>query len=443
MLFQLPDRASLKSIVTASPSCHRAYLAARQDLLWSILQKQWGDLLDLSEAVIAVRSEGLWFAHNKDKAIALLDTWRRSQEVNTLNLAPGIRTDKPQSIQEIVKLFHLHERLNFILDDYSIYSPRPAWIEPYHWNGLLPLHLSVVEKRRFLRAACRLQIHANIFGTPERSLDPEVPPTINNWDIGSYYTDDNVRIDAYRLFFGAMPPWEYHEMGCVWSYTRLKYIPVIKNISDDLTQLVESQLGCSSAHALDQINLIPLHKILSKDQLPYSGFVHTLEQLENIEVIVSCLSSIGPDFLYRVLHSKGVDQRNLVLNNAHSRYTWIGDRIGIRAEEDALPMIYPADRHAVPNFENFWSTLPPIERPSIGWRIDSMIPSRPDTEFEDALWLSLINKEDWDWGYALWDEGRLKEWGAPLLETPWAPQPDPGPLLLLPAPYYDAYTEVS
>ncbi|KAJ6151554.1 hypothetical protein N7470_007151, partial [Penicillium chermesinum] len=429
VLLELPDRASLKAAVTASSSCHRAYVAARQDVLWCILQKQWGNLLDLSEAIIAVRSEGLWYAHHKEEATALLDTWRRSQEVNALILTPTARTNKPRSVEEIIKLFTLHKRLNFFLDDYSLYVPRPEWIEPAHWNELLPLQLSDVEKRRFLRAMCRLQIHANIFGTPERSLDPQAPPPVlNNWAVGSYYTENNVRTHAYCLFFGTMPPWEYHEMGCAWSYLQSKYTQVVTTIADDLTQLVRSELATSDSQLNDRIDLVPLHKILSKDQLPYSGFVQTLEHLENSQAIVSGLTSIGPDLLYRVLHSKGVDQRNLV---------------GIRPEEDALPMIYPADRHAIPNFEHFWSTLPPIERPNAGWRLDSVMPARPETEFEDALWLSLLNKEEWNWGYAFWDEVRLREWDAPLLETPWARQPEPGALLLLPAPYYDTYTEVS
>jgi hypothetical protein len=84
-----------------------------------------------------------------------------------------------------------------------------------------------------MRALCRLQIHANIFAPPVRISPPE-NTSLYSWPrsklIGNSYDDEQ----AYRLFVGAMPPGEYQELGCVWSYLLTKYDPIIKKISNDL-----------------------------------------------------------------------------------------------------------------------------------------------------------------------------------------------------------------
>lgn len=71
----------LKSLVLASPTYHRSYLVERIKLLERHLYDQYGDSLDLAEALTVIRSEGVHFMRQKEDAIALLDRWRRRHEI--------------------------------------------------------------------------------------------------------------------------------------------------------------------------------------------------------------------------------------------------------------------------------------------------------------------------------------------------------------------------
>lgn len=48
------------------------------------------------------------------------------------------------------------------------------------------------------------------FEDPEKDPENRVPWLDNDWrGPGSE--------EAYRVFYGTLPPWEYDEMGCVWA----------------------------------------------------------------------------------------------------------------------------------------------------------------------------------------------------------------------------------
>jgi hypothetical protein len=119
------------------------------------------------------------------------------------------------------------------------------------------------------------------------------------------------------------------------------------------------------------------------------------------------------------------------LNTSH--WAFIG--LGIGSWDNRIPFTEPADRHQVRNFEQFWSTLPPIDQPNLGWRELGLIPHTPEQELEDVLFeeneRNLEDKE-WSWGYALWDDARLIEWKAPLVrdESLFARRVNAPPLLL-------------
>lgn len=91
ILLEIPDLASLKSIVLSSPVFHQAYLAVRREALCRIIKNQWGMLL--GDAVAATRSRGLFFDSRKHEAIALLDTWRRKEEISELDMTLSNRID--------------------------------------------------------------------------------------------------------------------------------------------------------------------------------------------------------------------------------------------------------------------------------------------------------------------------------------------------------------
>jgi hypothetical protein len=401
ILFYIPDQASLKSIVSSSPVFHQAYIAVRQPLLCSILKTQYGSLLDLSEVITAVRSEGLSFHSHKEDAISLLDTWRRRNEITELSLAKSNQKNDFDGLEETIKVFRLYQELNYFLEDYAQNAPRPTWIEPTQWQKeKLPILLSVIEKRRFLRALCRLQIFANIFGVPEMDLD--LSSKDEYWMEEADWENEN---EAYSLFYGTIPPWEYEEMGCVWSYLMTKYNPISKEISDDLRKLV-SDTGC-----------FLFWQILPEDQRPPIGcHMEIVKELDHFNRYFDTLASIGPRFLYRVLHAERLLRRNIVMANARDPFELPFIGIGIISWDYRFPFIYPADRHEAPNFQLLWSTLPEIEQPNLGWKKAWLLSTITDQqELEDVLFYERRSEEDWDWGYAIWDSERLEEWKAPIL----------------------------
>lgn len=418
ILSQISDLDTLKSIVLSSPICHRVYLTVRHELLHNILKEQYGAILDLSEAITAIRSKGLHLQYHEDQAIAILDNWRRRGETRQSSSTLIARVDQPDGLEEIIKLLHLHKKLHFFLEDYTINVSRPSWIDPAQWEQELPIKMSNNEKRRFMRALCRLQIHANIFGPVEDGLSQY----LQLGRLGNRFDGEK----GYRLFFGAMPPWEYQEMGCVWSYLTTKYSPVFKKISDDLRDAMKS---AQSQFFWD---------VLSSDDCPPSAVIDTVEDLKTLPKYTGKLTSRGPDFLYRVLHAEPVPQRNMLIGNIDTSHRpFIG--IYIPGWDYRYPFTEPADRHEVRNFEQFWSTLPTIDQPNLGWRELGLIPHTPEQELEDALFEENeqnLEEKEWSWGYALWDDARLKEWKAPLVrdESLYARRINAPPPLLLTAP---------
>lgn len=403
ILFYIPDQASLKSIVFSSPVFHQAYIAVRQPLLCSILKTQYGSLLDLSEVITAVRSEGLSFNSHKEDAISLLDTWRRRNEITELSHAKSNQKNDFDGLEETIQVFRLYQELNYFLEDYAQNAPRPTWIQPRQWEDeKLTITLSLIEKSRFLRALCRLQVFANIFGLPEMDLD--LSSKDEYWMEVTGWENEN---EAYSLFYGTIPPWEYEEMGCVWSYLMTKYEPISKEISDDLRKLVNDTAGC-----------FLFWQILPEDQRPPIGcHIEIVSQLDRFDIYFDRLASIGPSFLYRMLHAERLLRRNMVMANARlSELAFIGRGLGI-SWDLRFPFIHPADRHEAPNFQQLWSTLPAIEQPNLGWKKAWLLPNITEREWlEDVLFYDRSGEKDWDWGYVIWDAERLEEWKAPLLE---------------------------
>ncbi|OQD68308.1 hypothetical protein PENPOL_c003G10715 [Penicillium polonicum] len=418
ILLEIPDLASLKSIVLSSPIFHQAYLAVRQQALCLIVKDQWGVLL--GDAVAATRSRGLLFDSQKQEAIALLDTWRRKEEISKLSMTSSNRIDEPGSVEEILHLFYLLKVFNFFLEDYAKNLPRPyvknIWIPQWMENAniqwdiqwetsVLPINLSHTEKHRLLRALCRLQIYANIFGAPERT---DVEWLRNDWVLKKE-TNSSKPADeeAWRVFFGTIPPWEYHEMGCVWIYFTMMFDPIYEEMTAGLHDLVEKHMSKDDP-------MYPFFDWLPEDVRPPFGGMETLESLKDLPNRSKSLASMGPEFVYRLLHGTPLMQRDMVKLNAEEDVmnSFPPSRLW---EEDKLPFLYPADRHAVQNYEQLWSTLPYIEQPNFGWKRMHLLPETPEQTFEEAIELE---EEEflWSWGFAIFDDERLTAWKAPLLE---------------------------
>lgn len=421
----------------------------RHEVLRNLVKRLYAGFLDLAEALTAVRSKGVHFSCRRQDAIILLDKWRRRTEIRELSQSSLIQhssnsLDEPDSLEETVKLLHFHKMLCFFLEDYSINAPRPPWIQHDQWEKIcLPLNLSVSEKQRFLRAMCRFQIMKNTFGdtvwcfgtircdfcmddprcegcrafiktqplTKWRNA-PNCEPCsrMKPWqferrrestDVGPTF---DIHLMAYRLFYGTMPPWEYEEMGGIIPYLDVKIRTVSEEMKNDLRGLIKST-PCEY-----------FWDILPEEQRPPGAGIEIENDLDIFDDFHSIgLAGFGPEFVYDVLHLDRLSRRNVLCNNARPCYLpFIGTELNVMWD-DQFQFIDPADQLGTQNFEQFWSTLSPLEQPTVGWKKAWILPHGKEDILEDAFNHNRHLESDWEWSYAWWDERRLKEWRAPLL----------------------------
>lgn len=389
ILSSISDLHSLRAIVLASPAYHQAYRPVRGEILRDLLYKEYNGLVNVPDAVTAIRSKELHASlpSNKERIISLLDIRRRSDEV----------PETPVSIDETIQLLHLHRIAIFLMDDHCTFAPRPGWMDQTKWKTeILPLRLSETEKVRWLRGFYRLQIFANIFGPIEFPVHEFNAEKRDGWD-GKTFTME----EAWRVFFGTMAPWEVVELGCVFQYIQERYTEPYYEIAENLSQYgrvtmsslpedVQVPIGCIQWDATDLT-------LGAGDKLP-------------------TLAGIGPEFFYKFLTQKTfLDRRNLVLANART-FLWILPDI-CPGSEDSLPLLYPADRfnfgEDFDGLKRLQATLPPSERPNILCdRYLFCFSDMSDTFgeiFDVGLGYTL-----WRWGFALWDDERILEWNPPM-----------------------------
>ncbi|PYI05512.1 hypothetical protein BO78DRAFT_345372 [Aspergillus sclerotiicarbonarius CBS 121057] len=407
ILFTLPDLGSLWSLILASPAYYDAYQLVKKELLQSFLQKHYAGLVDIADAIAAIRSRGLYAydISNKEKIIALLDCRRRSDEIRQLGLSVGPLPDEPANVEETIQLLQLHNLAILVLEDYSKTAKRPFWIEHNKWaHDFLPLVLSDTEKRRIFRAFYRLQIYGNIFGGVERSADSGFSLQHNEWfNKDKTFTGE----ESWRLFLATMAPWEIEEFACLFQHCCHRYRGMIREVSDSLIQT-----GCTF-----------LGELPEDLRVPRATYINDCDDLRYAEDVPEHMSSIGPALLGKILREKQfLARRNLVLVNARGfRYQF--NDIGIwpfpDSPRDEVHLIYPADRFDfgtdIDGLRKLLNTLPSSERPSIVWE---RIWLRDDGEHPELFWdMFEYGSENHyrPWGYALWEDERLIDWATPLL----------------------------
>ncbi|PWY95425.1 hypothetical protein BO94DRAFT_508705 [Aspergillus sclerotioniger CBS 115572] len=409
ILFTLPDLNSLWSLILASPTYYGAYQLVQKELLQTLLHKHYAGLVNIADAIAAIRSKGLYAGDmsNKEKIIALLDARRRSEEIRRLGLISGPLPDEPADLQETMQLLRLHNQAIVFLDDYCTSAKRPAWIDETEWNNdIVPLVLSETEKRRILRAFYRLQIHCNIFGALEHSPDED----------SGYISDDNEWYaknktfsgeEMWHLFFSPMAPWEIEEFGCLWEHCCYRYEAILAEISDSYIKIGFTFL-----------------RELPKDQQPPRACVYG--DCDDFRFSVNkreSLASKGPALLPDVLREDDfLARRNLVVVNVRWTRDYFYD-FDYWPRPDFGPgevhLLYPADQFDfgtdMDGLRKLLETLLPWERPNLAWERRW---SRDDNDFPQLFWDMFeygADNKHWRWGYAFWENERVIEWKMPML----------------------------
>ncbi|KAF4215539.1 hypothetical protein CNMCM6457_005865 [Aspergillus fumigatiaffinis] len=408
ILFKLQDLDSLRSLVLASPAYYQAYHLVRDELLLSILQSSHNDLVDVADAVAAVRFKGLYACElsNREKIIALLDGRRRSEEIRRLGLLSGPFPDQPANVEETIQLLHLHRSATSLLDDYLRTARCPKWMPTEKWeNETLPLCLSRTEQRRFFRAFYRMQIWGNIFAHIELPLGAGPPKEENYWfsppeGVPPVFEDDEV----WRLFFATMAPWEVEEITCFWKHCYHRWAEPYFEASDNFLSY-----GVTFICDMPPDEKPPLTRYWDDcDDLK-------IREADNRE----SLACMGPSFLVKMLRERNARaRRDLVIANAISWHHFFHEYWPRPDSEmpGALPLLYPADRF---NFstdfdglKEFLHTLPPHERPNVAWTQLWLGAGLDYPEVFVDMFCYGEPSSCWDWGFALWSDERLIEWGA-------------------------------
>ena len=129
--------------------------------------------------------------------------------------------------------------------------------------------------------------------------------------------------------------------------------------------------------------------------------------------------SMGPSFLYKVLHSETYKRRcELIADNTSTRqYSFTHLLETIDHEYINGFFIFPADKYERDDIQDVLPLMPPLEQPNVAWirfwykdePIDDIVP-------ENFYYISFGNEDGWEWGYVLWDEETLRDWQSPLLK---------------------------
>jgi hypothetical protein len=139
------------------------------------------------------------------------------------------------------------------------------------------------------------------------------------------------------------------------------------------------------------------------------------------------LAYMVPTFLVKILREQDFRTRrdlllaNIVIHNHSFAEYWPKPSWN---EAGALPLLYPADRFDfgtdVSGLKAYLETLPLHERPNIAWTQQWLDAELESPQVFEDMYSYAPNSRCWNWGYAIWDDERLIEWGAmDHLEPPW------------------------
>lgn len=342
-------------------------MRAQYEVLCSIVSQEYASLcLDIPEGIAVIRSEGISIAKQRTRAIALLDSWRRSAEINTLRLNPSTCSDKPATMAAAKNLLQLTHEFRFLLAEFERDQKRPRYASHRSWKNkgrkwreeILPLKLPNVEKGRFVRALCRLCLYTNIFrdwaprlflqqerqeerSEARRRSGQKEDEGQDTADFERYRSNDDdmnpnellrERSEAQRvwmMFIGVIPPWEHDEMKTVWEWLYERFRDLLFCTLDKLAsqyQKYEHKITSDTKRLRD---IVPAEQNIDAREEP--GLIDTALQPSPGETLGDYLAEFendvrthtgtlnlrmrGPRFVYMACAGRRLDLQRLVMKN--------------------------------------------------------------------------------------------------------------------------------
>uniref|UniRef100_A0A093V543 Aflatoxin B1 aldehyde reductase member 4 n=1 Tax=Talaromyces marneffei PM1 TaxID=1077442 RepID=A0A093V543_TALMA len=431
ILQQLPNLQSIQVLTRASSKYFQTYTQFRSQVLYDLLLRQYNDEVDIPEAVVTMRSEGVIAenTHNRDKIIDLLDYRRRGAKECKTNFRADSFT-----AHEIMKMMKLHESAIYFMEDYAADLPAPSWWDHKSRKWTSPIVFSHTERARFFRAFYRFQTWCHIFGQPEYGRHFSSVSSSTSSSVGSSFSagleapSENEWADrtftleqAWRLIWGTMPPWEIEEVGALLDYFMSKYIQVFQEIT---TALINGHRPGNSAEDDPVPSAALPDDSAPVGTLPLGTPIHMAYELRGDPWSLAItfrysMIEIGPYFLYKILQQPYDDRHISVSNNMRSVFTTkLWEVTGIN-DEQKVPLLSPADRYERADIARHVNLLHVLERPNKSWIRHW---AGEEGQLHPDLWLKngvghygsypTSNRREWKWGYVLWDDERLEEWNA-------------------------------
>jgi hypothetical protein len=399
---------------------YQVYLMSQQKLHIGLLDKKYEEIpLDINEAIAAIRTTGLGMKKHKEKAIAALDVWRRRKETAT-------RVKRSLSMEEIIELDKFHNEILFFLEDLQDNADQLYWLCTFDLANHMPKQLTNSERRRFATALCRLVIYVNIFGENVEAKGFVPSAEDNDWEKVTSAED------AWGLFFGTMPPWEYEEMGGVETHLMYRWDEVLENVEDEQKTIIKDWYRCSTDNypvqsvyrdSLHKVGGTPFRKLTPEgvlDGRPPGDVIwpgNMILGFHRHAYDALYFTSLGPRLLFRIMHADTLVRHKTLLANINIR-TRFQLRSGFNARmprNRRFPLLYPAEMYNVESFDELWSKTSATDQPGAFWRRVTQDLFTQHRDFKAAFVKEHVRNDPdghcidvgWEWQADIWDEEKL------------------------------------
>ncbi|SPJ71751.1 uncharacterized protein FTOL_01479 [Fusarium torulosum] len=289
---------SLHDLITASPACLRTFSQAPQPILSAVIRNALpGETVKHFLAVLQTPSPSTTSLVSQflDKYFSLSSSF-----------------DFPTTKPDIISLYQLYNRVNFIITRYLHQMQELGLGE----SILVP---SASECIRLQRAFLRFEIYSRVF--PADDTRPWETPSSNHPFSAA---------EQFDLYLSQLAPWEAEEMACVELYFSL----LIGNFVDQLEeQLIDAVKGCTGIVWPLSPETTQAAETKIKEELDKIHNQETLKEFKNLDLTnlslfskdgihyptahISYMTSLGLDFIYNLCIS---ESRRSELMRSNSPY---------------------------------------------------------------------------------------------------------------------------
>ena len=224
ILLSIPDIASLRNLIHASPQYHSAYLSQRREVLLRMLFNCINPDV-LYDAFFAIRSSKTLTGDIEDRVRRVdifLSEYKDSRETS---ISP-----EHFDLESASELAQLQIRVQHAIEDFC----QTAFLfSPFTGNQADDCRqLSTNETRRLYRAFCRFEIFCNLFrDRTESPINGEPSDASRASKNGISELDSAEKSSRFLSLFN---PWEVEELACVRDYLCKYYQRVLVKFGPDL-----------------------------------------------------------------------------------------------------------------------------------------------------------------------------------------------------------------